>query len=135
MVEQGGRSRRRATGARGVSLLETVVALGLFAISAATMGNFLVRQVRFASSNYLYTQAYSIAEQQLEATRAQRYDDMTPSNKTVTLGAMRYTVQTQMVTDSPSAGMKRITVNVGWTDQTGSQNVSVYTVYTQVQRN
>jgi type II secretory pathway pseudopilin PulG len=130
-----GQSPRRLASTRGVSLLETVVALGLFAIAAATSGNFLVGQIRFASSNYLYTQAYSLAEQQLESMRAQRYDAMAPSSKTVAVGGANYTVQTQLVTDSPTTGMKKITVNVGWTDQTGTKNVSVYTVYTEVQRN
>lgn len=127
--------RRRYTGEAGISLLETVVALGLFAISAATMGSFLVQQIRFATTNYLYTQAYSLAERQLEATRALRYDAMAADSKAITIGGTRYTVQTQVVNNSPETGMKRITVDVGWKEPLGTRNVSVYTVYTEVQRN
>ena len=119
-----------------MSLIETLVALGLFAITAATIGNFLVSQMRRSSSNYLYSQAYVLAEQQLETLRAlPQYTDIVPATATTSVGGTQFTVGTSVLNDTPADGLKQITVNVSWQDMFGSQNVAVQTIYTQVQRN
>lgn len=119
---------------RGVTLLETLVALGLFAMSAATIGTFMVSQIRHASSNDLYTKAYALAEEELEATRALRFNDMTDVTRTVTVGGMSYTIAKQVDDDTPSNGLKQIQVNVSWSGAGGPRNVSVHTIYTEVRR-
>lgn len=124
--------RRRSQ--RGLSLIEVCVALGLFAISSATIGRFLVTHIRIGASNYLYTQAYVIAEQELESTRALRFNDMAPSAKLVSVDGRTFTVDTQMLNDTPANGLKQITVNVNWSDPLGAQHVSVRTIYTEVSR-
>lgn len=126
--------RARLTSQRGVSLLETLVALGLFALSAATMGNYLVSQIRLSSSNYLYTQAYALAEEQLESTRALRFNDIAPGSKNVPVDGQNFVVTTAVLNDSPANGLKQITVNVSWKDALGPKNVDVRTIYTEVQR-
>ena len=126
--------RRRLRWRRGISLIETVVALGLFAITAATMGKYLVSQIRLASTNYLYTQAYALAEEELESTRALHFNDMVPLTKTVAIDGRNFTVNTTVSNDTPANGLKQITVNIGWSDTLGARNVSVYTIYTEVQR-
>ncbi len=124
--------RRRGTG--GFSLIETLVALSLFAMTAATMGQFLVTQIRHASNNHLQTKAYSLAAEQLEATRALRFNDMLASTRTVAFNGVQYTVATDVDDDTPSNGLKTIEVDVSWNDPTGPKNVSVSTVYTEVRR-
>lgn len=119
---------------RGISLIETLVALGLFAVSAATIGKYLVTHIRLASSNYLYTQAYALAEDQLESTRAQRFTDIVPSSKLISVDGRNFSVNTQILDDTPANGLKQITVNVSWKDPLGAQNVAVRTIYTEVQR-
>lgn len=125
---------RRLAAPDGLSLLETLVALALFAISAAAAGNYLVKQIRLSASNYLTTQAYSLAEEALESTRAQRFNDMAPGSKTVAIDGRNFTVDTAVQNDTPANGLKRITVTVGWADPLGPKNVSVHTIYTEVQR-
>jgi len=119
---------------RGLTLIETVVALGLFAMSAATMSTFLVTQIRHASNNHLHTRAYALVEDQLEATRAQRFNDMAASTKTVLVGQVSYTVETTVANHTPSNGLKTIDVNVSWNDNVGPRNVAVSTIYTEVRR-
>ena len=119
---------------RGLSLIEVFVALGLFAISAATIGKYLVSHIRLGASNYLYTQAYVLAEQELESTRALRFTDMVPSSKLVSVGGSKFTVATQILNDTPANGLKQITVNVNWNEPLGARNVAVRTIYTEVQR-
>jgi Tfp pilus assembly protein PilV len=127
---------RRRLSERGVTLLETLVALGLFALTAATIGNFLVSQIRRSSSNYLYSQAYVLAEQQLESLRAlPQYTAIVPGSTTTSVGGTHFTVATSVLNNTPADGLKQITVNVTWQDILGAQNATVQTIYTQVQRN
>ena len=125
---------RRRRGERGLSLIEVLVALGLFAVSAATIGRFLVTHIRFAAANYLNTQAYVLAEQELESTRALRYNDMAPSTKLILVDGRKFNVDTQIENNTPANGLKKITVNVSWNDPFGAKNVAVQTIYTEVQR-
>ncbi len=130
------RRTRRCANSRGVTLIETLVALALFAVTAATMGNFLVSQIRRSASNYLYSQAYSLAEQQLEALRSlPQYTDITPGSTSTSIGNTQFTVATNVLNDTPADGLKQITVSVSWNDNFGPQNVALQTIYTQVQRN
>ena len=127
---------RRRSSERGVTLLETLVALGLFAITSATMGNFLVSQIRRSSSNYLYSQAYVLAEQQLESLRSlPQFTDIVPGSTTTSVGGTQFTVATSVLNNTPADGLKQITVSASWRDIFGAQNVAVQTIYTQVQRN
>jgi len=127
-------SERRRVNQRGISLIETLVALGLFAMTAATMGKFMVTQIRMASTNHLHTKALAMAAEQLETTRALRFNDMVSGSKTKTVGGVTFTVQTTVNDDTPTNGLKSITVNVGWKDPLGQKNVTVNTIYTEVRR-
>ena len=125
---------RRRLNARGISLIETLVALALLAMTAATMGRFLVAQIRQSSNNYLQTKALALAAEQLESTRAQKYADIVSGTRTQAVGGVTYTIATTVSTDSPSHGLKSIAVNVGWKDPQGQKNVTVNTIYTEVRR-
>lgn len=119
---------------RGISLIETLVALALLAMTAATMGQFLVAQIQHASNNHLQTKAYALAAEQLEATRALRFNDMTGGTETVDVNGVQYVVVTDVDDDTPKNGLKTIEVDVSWNDPTGPKNVSVSTIYTEVRR-
>ena len=127
-------SERRRLNQRGISLIETLVALGLFAMTAATMGKFMVTQIRMASTNHLHTKALAMAAEQLETTRALRFNDMVSGSKTKAVGGVTFTVQTTVNDDTPTNGLKSIAVNVGWKDPLGQKNVTVNTIYTEVRR-
>jgi prepilin-type N-terminal cleavage/methylation domain-containing protein len=128
------RASHRLAGQHGFSMVETLVALGIFALTAGTMGNYLVQQIRLSSTNYLYTQAYALAEEQLEATRALRYNDMVGGSKTAAIGGATFVVATEIQDDVPANGLKQIKVDVTWSDEQGLKNVAVQTIYTEVQR-
>ena len=125
---------RRRLNARGISLIETLVALALFAMTATTMGRFLVAQIRQSSNNHLQTKALALAAEQLESTRAEKYSDMTSGTRTVMVGGVTYTIATTVNADSPSHGLKAIEVAVSWNDPQGPKNVTVHTIYTEVRR-
>jgi prepilin-type N-terminal cleavage/methylation domain-containing protein len=124
----------RLANQHGVSLVETMVALSLFAISAATVGQFIVRQTRMASTNNLTSIAQSLAEESLEGLRALDYDAIAPSSRSVTKGNVTFAIQTTVKNNTPGPSMKQITVDVSWADPLGTQNVTVHTIYTSVRR-
>jgi prepilin-type N-terminal cleavage/methylation domain-containing protein len=126
------RSGRRRLGARGVSLIETMVALGLFAIGAASIGRFITRQTRTASTNNLTSVAQSFAEQELENMRALDYDDIAAASHSSTKGSVVYTIASTVQNNSPAPNMKQISVDVSWKDPLGTQHVTVYTIYTAI---
>ena len=126
--------RRRWSNQRGASMIETVVALGLFGIVAASMSGFLTHQVRRSSANHLSTIAYDLAESALETARAGNIGDLTSSSKTVSEGNMTFTVATQVQDDTPSVGLKTVNARVTWKDQLGTQQIDVPAVYTEVRR-
>jgi type II secretory pathway pseudopilin PulG len=118
----------------GVSLVETIVSLTLFAVCAASIGTFLTTQIRTASSNNLTSVAYAMAEDQLEGLRALDYKDMASSSSSKTVGSVVFNLSAAVTPDSPSLNMKKIVVQVTWNENTGSKNVTVSTVFTQVTR-
>jgi prepilin-type N-terminal cleavage/methylation domain-containing protein len=123
-----------AANQHGVSLVETMVALSLFAISAATVGEFIVRQTRMASTNNLTSVAHSLAEESLEGLRALDYNAIAPSSRSVTTGNVTFAIETTVKNNTPAANMKQIAVDVSWADPLGEQHVTVHTIYTSVRR-
>jgi prepilin-type N-terminal cleavage/methylation domain-containing protein len=131
------RTRRhglRRLNERGVSLMETLVALSLFAIAAGTMGDFLVQQIRMASTNHNFTSAYALAEQELEDVRALDYVDIVPRSSTKAVGSVTFNLRTDVVANTPAPNMKSITVSVDWNEPGGARNVALHTIYTAIKR-
>lgn len=126
--------QRRKLGQRGMSLLETLVALGLFAITTATTSDFLVQQIRRTSHNNLHTVAYAVAEEHLEAVRAAKYNDMVGGSSQIEKGSVVFDIDTTVEANVPAANLKRVTVNVGWNEPGGRRDVEVQTIYTSVRR-
>lgn len=128
------RLHRAAAGQRGVSMIETLVALSLLALCMAGVTQLITLQARYVTRSYLSTQAYTLAAQELESMRTLDYVDMASRSSAETIGTTRYTVATEVVANSPSPNMKRIQVTVSWESFAGPQNVTVATVYSEVRR-
>jgi hypothetical protein len=119
---------------RGATLLETVVAVGLFALTAATMGDFLTQQIRTGGANANYSTAYALAAEEFEDIRALPFDEIVSRTSSLSQGTMTFDVDTAVADDTPSANMKQITVNVNWNEPGGPQHVTVLSIYTEVRR-
>lgn len=126
--------RRCLTGQDGVSLIETLVALGLFAVALGTMGQFMVHQVRSGATNSRYTDAYTLAVQELEDLRMLEYEDMASREKNKTVEGQKYVLTTTVKTGDPGPLMKSIKVKIKWAEPGGEKHVSLQTIYTAVKR-
>ncbi len=121
-------------GQAGVSLIETIVALGLFALAMGTMGQFMVHQVRTSATNQRYTDAYTLGVQELEDLRMLEYDDLASREKNKTVEGQKYSLITTVKAGDPGPLMKSIKVKISWAEPGGKKNVSLQTIYTAIKR-
>lgn len=119
---------------RGTTLMESLVALTLFGLTAAAIGNLLTQEIRLQGTNGTATTAITLAERELEDLRAQDYGTIASRSAVNTVGGATYTLLTTVVPDSPAPFMKSITTNVTWTEAIGPQSYLLYAIYTDVTR-
>jgi prepilin-type N-terminal cleavage/methylation domain-containing protein len=122
-------------GERGFTLIETLASLGVFAIAAGAIGNLMVTQLRLETRNAIATTATTLAAKELEDLRSLDYGSIPVSRtSTTTVGALRYTVTTRTVFDTPAAQMATITTVVTWSEPLGPKSYTVSAIYTDVTR-
>lgn len=119
---------------RGIGLIDSIVALALFLLATATIGQFVVRQIRAGSTNGMYSVAYALAAQELEELRGLYYEEIDSRSSTQQEGAITYTIATSVIADSPEPNMKEISVDIGWNEPDGPRNVQVQTIFTGIRR-
>jgi Tfp pilus assembly protein PilV len=117
---------------RGSTIIESLVALGLLAVTTSQVADFLVHQIRQASSNRLDTLAYSVAADVMESTRAQHFGEIATGTTTVDQDGVTFTVSTTVDNDTPDSGLKTITSQVSWNEPAGSRAISVSAIYTDI---
>ncbi len=128
------RIARTARSQRGVTLVESLVALALLALASAAVGRFMTGQIRHAGVNVTTSQAYSYAADEIERIRALPYAEMSSATQRRSAGAVTYTIESEVSDGVPAANMKLIEVAVSWGSPHGVQTIDVETVYTQVTR-
>jgi prepilin-type N-terminal cleavage/methylation domain-containing protein len=125
---------RLRTNHRGSTLIESLVALALFGLTASAVGDMLMRQIRMQGTNMTRTTAIALAERELEDLRALAYDSIDDRSGTKTVAGMTYTIATTVTDDSPAANMKSIATQVSWTEPAGAQTYTINAIYTAIRR-
>jgi prepilin-type N-terminal cleavage/methylation domain-containing protein len=123
--------RRRAR-ERGVSLIEILVAITLFAITATGMTALAVQGLRRTAGNRSSTGAVIAAQHELEDLRSLAYVDVVPRAYGMTIAGTPYGIGTAVANDTPASGMKQITVTINWSEQLGPQSYVLRTILTQI---
>ncbi len=117
---------------RGITLVESLVALALLALGAAFVGNFMTEQIRQASGNHLSGQAYALAADEIERIRALPFSEMTGAAHNETEGGVSFEIESEVVDGTPAPNMKSVEVEVSWNAPGGRQTIELRTVYAQV---
>jgi type II secretion system protein I len=102
----------------GFTLLEILVALGLFAIALASLPALLITTVQANARATRITEATDLAQDKLEAMRNTPYASLTSGTDQVTLkGSTKPYVRSWVVTAGPTGTTRNVVVKVAWTDQ------------------
>jgi Tfp pilus assembly protein PilV len=121
--------------AEGSALIEALVAVTVFAATAAAAFNMLAFSLVTSRENALNTHAVALAVQEREDLRALAYSQIA-TRDVFTAGSPNlftntaFTVHTDVQTDQPAANMKTVTVTVAWTHRALPRTYSLQTIYT-----
>lgn len=126
-----GRSRQRRRQA-GISLLEVLVAITLFALVASGVAAMAGNSMRATANDRAATAAQMIAQEEIEAVRALEYADIVPAARSVTRVGKTFEVDRFVSDDDPAEGMKTITVQVQWAGPLGAKSYELQTIFTAV---
>lgn len=128
------RDARRSGNQRGSTLVESLVAIGLFGLCMGAIGNLLVTHIQMEGVNLRQTTAIGLAEREVEDLRAINYSQIASRSSTQTIGSITYTVTTTVTAESPLPNEKSIRTVVSWTDRGGAQSYALNTIYTAITR-
>jgi prepilin-type N-terminal cleavage/methylation domain-containing protein len=117
---------------QGVSLMEVLAAMVLFALVASAVGALATQSMVHTVRNRHSTNAALIAQEELERLRGLDYVNLASSSSTVIMGGQTFNVSSNVASNSPAANMSTITVTVTWTGPEGARSYAVQTIYTSI---
>ena len=124
--------RKTRQSQRGISLLEILVAITLFAITSSGLAAFLVQSLRRTAGNRASTGAVIAAQHEVEDLRSLDYPAIVSRSYATTITGKPYGVGTVVQNDTPASGMKQITVTVSYTEPLGRESYVLRTILTQI---
>jgi prepilin-type N-terminal cleavage/methylation domain-containing protein len=114
----------------GMSLLEVLAAMSLFAIVAAGTGALAAQAMLRTAENRHAGQASMLVQQELERVRGLDYASIAAASQSKTMNGQSYTVATGVQANTPAPSMSTVTVTVSWTGAEGYKSYQVQTIYT-----
>ncbi len=116
--------------ANGFTLVETVMAICVLAVGLLGLATLQITAVNGNASSEYRTEASALIEDKIEDYLNTPYSGITSGTITEsgTLGI--FTRVSEIVSDSPVAGTKTVTVTVSWTDYT-DHSVALRTIISQ----
>ena len=125
-------TRKTRRSQRGISLLEILVAITLFALTSSGLAAFLVQSLRRTAGNRASTGAVIAAQHEVEDLRSLDYPAIVSRSYATTITGTSYGVGTIVQNDTPASGMKQVTVTVSYTEPLGPESYVLRTILTQI---
>ncbi len=125
-------TRKARPSERGISLLEILVAITLFALTSSGLAAFLVQSLRRTAGNRASTGAVIAAQHEVEDLRSLDYPAIVSRSYSTTITGESYGVGTVVQNDVPASGMKQVTVTVSYTEPLGPESYVLRTILTQI---
>ena len=125
-------TRKTRRSQRGISLLEILVAITLFALTSSGLAAFLVQSLRRTAGNRASTGAVIAAQHEVEDLRSLDYPAIVSRSYATTITGKSYGVGTVVQNDTPASGMKQVTVTVSYTEPLGPESYVLRTILTQI---
>jgi prepilin-type N-terminal cleavage/methylation domain-containing protein len=124
--------RRRRTAEAGVSLIEVLCAVTLFAMIAAGTATLTAQSMRHTVANRHASAAALLAQWKLEEMRGRGYADVTSHSESSSMSGQNYTVTATVDDDDPAPNMKRLVITVDWTGPEGTREHEIETIFTSL---
>ena len=119
---------------RGVSLLEMLTAMTLFALVASGIAALATQSMVRTGQNRHATAAALLAQRELERIRALPYASVSASggSSSAIVQGQNFTIDSVVQSDTPALNMSQITTTVSWTGPEGAKSYAVRTIFTSV---
>ena len=119
---------------RGVSLLEVLAAMALFALVSSGIAALATQSMMRTSQNRHATAAALLVQRELERIRALPYASVAASggSSSATVAGQVFTLSTVVQPDTPALNMSQITTTASWTGPEGAKSYAVRTIFTSV---
>jgi Tfp pilus assembly protein PilV len=124
--------KRRRGSEKGISLVEALVAMSLFAITASAFGTLAIASMRNSVENRQASIGAFLAQQELERLRGLEYADVTSGSQIESVNGVSYAVAAAVSTNTPAAGMKTVAVMSTWTGPGGVRSYVAQTILTDI---
>ncbi len=118
----------------GVSLLEVLAAMALFALVASGIAALATQSMVRTGQNRHATAAALLAQREMERIRALPYASVggAGGSTSAVVQGQTYTISSVVQSDTPAANMSQITTTVSWTGPEGAKSYAVRTIFTSV---
>jgi len=129
----GAGCRSRHPGGAGFSLVEVIVAIGIFSIAALGIQTLALGLVRTTQSNGHYASAAELAQGELEYLRSLPYDEVATQTSSATVNGVQYSIDSTVSEGADQAETKHIATTVSWVEPGGvSKHFLLQTIYADI---
>lgn len=132
MTTRHARRRTRRSADAGMSLIEVLCAITLFALIAAGTATLTAQSMRHTIVNRHASGAALLAQWKLEQMRGRDYAAITDETEPWDLSGQSYQIETDVTDNTPAANMKRLVITVSWTGPEGAREHEIETIFTAV---
>jgi prepilin-type N-terminal cleavage/methylation domain-containing protein len=106
---------KRIKSRAGFSLIEILVAMGIFSFAILGLAVGAVTITRSNATSQYHTGGTNAAQDIIEQLKSRSYANVNNGNDTVTIQGIPY-LRTWVVAENANATLKQVTVTVQWTD-------------------
>jgi prepilin-type N-terminal cleavage/methylation domain-containing protein len=121
-----GASRRE--GSRGFTLIEMMVVILLLGVGMMGLAALTATVSRANVQSSELTTASTLAQTQIESSRAQPYASIVAGSDARTVNGVSYSRSWTVASDNPASGLKTIVVTVSWTSRGKTHNTTLSTI-------
>jgi len=116
----------------GFTLVEVIVAMVIFLISASAVASLMYHSTAVVSENNFTSQAITCAQTSLEHLRMLDYEDVNDDSEECIGDGVSFDVAWQVIENELEDGTKTIVLTVSWLEKGEPKSYELETVYTAV---
>lgn len=117
----------------GFTLVETLVALAIFAVVSLAITSLMVKDTQMISENAQASRAIAFAQEALENLREVPVSSLINGSwPSITSGGTAFNVSWTATTNSPTVGMTAVVVMVNWQHKGSPRTYALQSIFTNL---